>query len=132
MAGKQPNQIDVQVGQRVRMRRMLLGFSQEKLGEACSLTFQQIQKYEKGVNRIGGSRLFQIAKALSVPPGYFFEEIEGLPTGAAPSEFAEGVIETLTSHEGLALIRAFSAIGDPRLRKSVIDLCRSLGNGDAA
>ncbi len=74
MAGKKPNPVDTHVGSRVRLRRMLLGMSQERLGESMGLTFQQVQKYEKGVNRIGASRLFQISKILDVPVQFFFEE----------------------------------------------------------
>ncbi len=74
MAGKKPNPVDAHVGSRVRLRRMLLGMSQERLGESMGLTFQQVQKYEKGVNRIGASRLFQISKILDVPVQFFFEE----------------------------------------------------------
>ena len=74
MAGKKPNPVDTHVGSRVRLRRMLLGMSQERLGESMGLTFQQVQKYEKGVNRIGASRLFQISRILDVPIQFFFEE----------------------------------------------------------
>ena len=79
MAGKKPNPVDAHVGSRVRLRRMLLGMSQERLGESMGLTFQQVQKYEKGVNRIGASRLFQISKILDVPVQFFFEEAPHIP-----------------------------------------------------
>jgi transcriptional regulator with XRE-family HTH domain len=104
--GRKPNPVDVHVGSRVRYRRMIIGMSQEKLGEKMNLTFQQIQKYEKGTNRIGASRLFQLSKILDVPVGYFFD--------------------FLNSREGLDLNRAFAKIQDPKVRRRVIDLVRAL------
>jgi transcriptional regulator with XRE-family HTH domain len=130
MAGKKPNPVDAHVGSRVRLRRMLLGMSQERLGESMGLTFQQVQKYEKGVNRIGASRLFQIAKILEVPVQFFFEEAPQLdgasPTGMAEPESETFILEFLNSREGLELNRAFVKIADPKVRKSVVDLIRSL------
>ena len=120
---KNPNPIDTHVGGRVRMRRILAGMSQEKLGEALGLTFQQVQKYEKGTNRIGASRLQQISKVLQVPPSFFFE---GAPTGEPGTKagFAETteVVEFLSTVEGLQLNRAFASIKDPKVRKKVVDL----------
>lgn len=131
MAGKKPNPVDAHVGSRVRLRRMLLGMSQERLGESMGLTFQQVQKYEKGVNRIGASRLFQIAKILDVPVQFFFEEAPqadaSSPTGMAEPESESFILEFLNSREGLELNRAFVKISDPKVRKSVVDLVRSLG-----
>jgi transcriptional regulator with XRE-family HTH domain len=122
---KAPNPIDRHVGARVRMRRLMVGLSQSKLAESLSVTFQQVQKYEKGANRIGASRLQQLARVLDVPPSFFFE---GAPT-VAPSGvgFNEDpgnayVVNFLSTAEGLQLNRAFSAIKDPKLRKTVIDL----------
>ena len=87
---RRPNPIDVHVGSRVRFRRMLLGMSQEKLGEKLGLTFQQIQKYEKGINRIGASRLFDLAQVLGVPVQFFYEEApSGDPSRLLPQGFAE-------------------------------------------
>ena len=131
MAGKKPNPVDTHVGSRVRLRRMLLGMSQEKLGDAMNLTFQQVQKYEKGVNRIGASRLFHISKILDVPVQFFFEEAPR-PDGAAVTGMAEPesesfILEFLNSREGLELNRAFVKIGDAKVRKSVVDLVRALG-----
>jgi transcriptional regulator with XRE-family HTH domain len=125
---KAPNPIDHHVGSRVRMRRVLLGMSQEKLGEALGLTFQQVQKYEKGTNRIGASRLQQISKALGVPPSFFFD---GLPTGDThPTGFSESgsshVVKFLSTTEGIQLNKAFARIRDPRVRKRIIDLVVSL------
>lgn len=135
MAGKKPNPIDAHVGSRVRLRRMLMGMSQERLGESMGLTFQQVQKYEKGVNRIGASRLFQISRILDVPVQFFFEEAPELTgPGAAPGmaepQSETFIIEFLNSREGLELNRAFSKIEDARIRKSVVDLVRALSSTD--
>lgn len=127
---KVPNPIDKHVGSRVRMRRVLLGMSQEKLGEALGLTFQQVQKYEKGTNRIGASRLQQISKSLNVPPAYFFE---GAPSfdSASPEAYTHSaaaeagsayVVDFISTMEGLHLNRAFARIKDPKVRKRVVDL----------
>jgi transcriptional regulator with XRE-family HTH domain len=131
MAGKKPNPVDAHVGSRVRLRRMLLGMSQERLGESMGLTFQQVQKYEKGVNRIGASRLFQISKILDVPVQFFFEEAPYVGDGAQPAGMAEPdseafILEFLNSREGLELNRAFVKIADAKVRKSVVDLVRAL------
>jgi len=134
---KVPNPIDRHVGSRVRMRRILLGMSQEKLGEALGLTFQQVQKYEKGTNRIGASRLQQISKTLNVPPSFFFD---GAPTdeGAGSAHSVSGVAEESSTYvfdfistaEGLALNKAFARIQDPKVRKRIIDLVNSLAGED--
>jgi len=109
---------------------MLLGMSQERLGESMGLTFQQVQKYEKGVNRIGASRLHQISKILDVPVQFFFEEAPQLdgstPSGMAEPESEAFILEFLNSREGLELNRAFVKIGDSKVRKSVVDLVRAL------
>jgi len=91
MAGKKPNPIDAHVGSRVRLRRMLLGMSQERLGNSIGLTFQQVQKYEKGANRIGASRLYHISNILDVPVGFFFEEAPGIEGQSATPGMAEPV-----------------------------------------
>jgi transcriptional regulator with XRE-family HTH domain len=136
MAGKKPNPVDAHVGSRVRLRRMLLGMSQERLGESMGLTFQQVQKYEKGVNRIGASRLFQISKILDIPVQFFFEEAPnagpgdtGKAPGMAEPESEAFILEFLNSREGLELNRAFVKISDPKVRKSVVDLVRALSAG---
>ena len=130
MAGKKPNPVDQHVGSRVRLRRMLLGMSQERLGESMGLTFQQVQKYEKGVNRIGASRLFQISEILDVPVQFFFEEAphsDGRKTlGMAEADSEAFILEFLNSREGLELNRAFVKIADSKVRKSVVDLVRAL------
>jgi len=130
---RRANPIDVHVGSRVRLRRMLLGMSQEKLGEHLGLTFQQIQKYEKGINRIGASRLFDLAKVLGVGVQYFYEELPVAGDGAAG--FAEGpsesyAVEFLGSREGLELNKAFARISDARVRRSIVELVRAFA-GDA-
>jgi len=135
---RRANPIDVHVGSRVRLRRMLLGMSQEKLGEHLGLTFQQIQKYEKGINRIGASRLFDLSQVLGVPVQYFYEE---LPVGAAEAGatgFAERpsenyAVEFLGSREGLELNKAFARITDLRVRRSIVELIRALASqGDSS
>lgn len=128
MTAKAPNPVDKYVGSRVRMRRIMLGMSQEKLGEALDLTFQQIQKYEKGTNRIGASRLQQIADILQVPVSFLFE---GGPTASAHNHNGNGaspayVADFLATSEGLALTRAFTRISDPKLRRSVVDLVEQI------
>jgi transcriptional regulator with XRE-family HTH domain len=127
---KKPNPVDTHVGSRVRLRRTMLGMSQEKLGEALGITFQQIQKYEKGSNRIGASRLQRISEVLNVAISFFFED---LPGGAAAAGLAEPsgpdyVVDFLSTSEGLQLNRAFVKIGDPKVRRRIIDLVRSLGD----
>lgn len=129
--------IDVHVGGRVRLRRTLLGMSQEKLGEALGLTFQQIQKYERGVNRIGASRLFDLARVLDVPIGFFFDDMAPELGGntvtrsrGAAFGFAEGQDgfedDTLHRRETLELVRAYYRITDPSVRKRVFDLIKTL------
>ena len=134
MPKKQASPIDVQVGTRVRLRRMLIGMSQEKLGEMLGLTFQQVQKYEKGVNRIGAGRLFQVAHILGVPIDYFYEGVNGVsesaPGFAEPGGGSPPVMEFLSSGEGLQLSLAFMKIKDPKVRKRVLDLVKSLSDGE--
>lgn len=130
MSKKVPNSVDKHVGSRVRMRRMMLGMSQEKLGEALGLTFQQVQKYEKGTNRVGASRIQQISEILQVPVSFLFE---GGSTGA--SSRTEGMSEApspayitdfLATSEGLALIRAFTRISDAKLRRSIVNMVEQI------
>jgi transcriptional regulator with XRE-family HTH domain len=133
---RRPNPIDVHVGSRVRFRRMLLGMSQEKLGERLGLTFQQIQKYEKGINRIGASRLFDLAQVLGVPVQFFYEEVPAAEPPPLVSEgFAEkpaegSIVEFLRSRDGLELNKAFVRISDAKARRAIVDLVRSLANDD--
>jgi transcriptional regulator with XRE-family HTH domain len=129
MPTKSPNPIDKHVGNRVRMRRMMLKMSQEKLGNGVGLTFQQIQKYEKGANRIGASRLQQIAQVLSVPVPFFFEGAPQSPTrpqivSEAPSPAY--VTEFLATSDGLALVDAFRRIKNVSLKRSIVRLVEEL------
>jgi len=133
---KTPDPIDKYVGSRVRMRRILLGFSQEKLGAALGLTFQQVQKYEKGTNRISASRLQEISKTLNIAPSYFFD---GAPTGgttpATVGTEAEGfsaasITDFIGTAEGVQLNKAFARITNPQVRKRVIDLVSAIADHD--
>ena len=129
MSTKAPNPVDKYVGSRVRMRGIMLGMSQEKLGDALGLTFQQVQKYEKGTNRVGASRIQQISEILQVPVSFLFE---GGPSGTTSAEsFREGtspayVSEFLATSEGLALTRAFTRITDAKLRRSIVELVEQI------
>ena len=128
---KKPNPIDIHVGSRVRLRRTMLGQSQEKLGNALGITFQQIQKYEKGANRIGASRLQQIANVLTVPVAFFFEDAPSgtqAVTGMSEGNSTTYVVDFLSSSEGLQLNRAFVKISDPKVRRKIVDLVKSLGD----
>lgn len=131
-----PNAVDIHVGSRVRQRRTLLGLSQEKLAGALDLTFQQVQKYERGANRIGAGRLYELSKALDVPVSYFFEELpDQAEPGATPPK---GLAETAPSRyegdpmaqrETLLLVRAYYGMGDPAVRRRLLDLMRAMANG---
>jgi transcriptional regulator with XRE-family HTH domain len=121
---KKANPIDGQVGNRVRIRRMLIGMSQEKLGDLLGLTFQQVQKYEKGINRIGAGRLFEIARILDVPIDFFYDGVGATSDGVG--EARAPVMEFVSSTEGLQLSLAFMKIRDPKVRKRVLDLVKSL------
>lgn len=130
---KKPNPIDVHVGGRIRLRRNMLGMSQEKLGEALGITFQQIQKYEKGTNRVGASRLQAISSILNTPVSFFFEgapgqEGSGASTGMAEESSTDYVVDFLHSGEGIQLNRAFVRIQDPKVRRRVIDLVKTLAS----
>ena len=131
---KKPNPIDIHVGSRVRLRRNMLGMSQEKLGEALGITFQQIQKYEKGTNRVGASRLQAISTVLNVPVSFFFEDAPGvaaLTGGMSEASSTSFVVDFLNSAEGLQLNRAFAKISDPKVRRKIIDLVKALaGSSD--
>jgi transcriptional regulator with XRE-family HTH domain len=130
MAKKAPNPIDKHVGSRVRMRRMMLSMSQEKLGAALGLTFQQVQKYEKGTNRIGASRLQQISDILQVPVAFFFEGAPALQQGDGLNEAPSPsyVSDFLATSDGLALTRAFMEIKEPKLRRRIVDLVEEIAS----
>ena len=135
-----PNPIDVHVGARVRLRRTLLGLSQEKLGEALGLTFQQVQKYERGANRVGASRLFDLSRVLDVPVSFFFDDMSDDIKNQAPSLLMNGGLEEssaefehdpLTKRETLELVRAYYRISDPAIRKRVYELAKALADTTA-
>jgi transcriptional regulator with XRE-family HTH domain len=127
---KQANPVDAQVGNRVRLRRMLIGMSQERLGELLGLTFQQVQKYEKGVNRVGAGRLYQIAQILGVQVSYFYEGVAEGSSHQKGGDATPPLMEFLSSGEGLQLTLAFMRIKDSKVRKRVIDLVKSLSEED--
>ena len=133
-----PTYIDVHVGQRVRQRRTLLGYSQERLADALNLTFQQVQKYERGANRVGAGRLYELSLALDVPVNYFFEELpdapEGAASGPAMQEAAQRQYDAdpMAQRETLLLVRAYYDINDPAVRRRVLDLIRAMGRSAEA
>ena len=125
-----PHPVDVHVGSRVRLRRTLRGMSQGRLGDALGLTFQQVQKYERGTNRIGASRLYALSRVLDVPVGFFFdampEDAAGREGTAPGGQAADAAADPLSRRETLELVRAYSAITDRRVRKQVFDLAKAL------
>lgn len=129
---KKPNPIDIHVGTRVRLRRTMLGLSQEKLGDSLGITFQQIQKYEKGSNRIGASRLQKLSEILKTPISFFFEDAPGseksMISGMSEVDSPNYIVDFLSTSEGLQLYKAFANIKDPKVRKKIIDLVRSLAD----
>ena len=132
-----PNPIDVHVGARIRLRRTLLGISQSALAEAIGLTFQQVQKYEKGMNRVSSSRLMDVANALDVSVSYFFEEMSATVRGQTPSELMKTKTrpendqeqDPLARRETLELVRYYYKIGDPAVRKRVFELTKAVAKG---
>jgi len=135
IAKKAPNPIDKHVGSRVRMRRMMLAMSQEKLGDALGLTFQQVQKYEKGANRIGASRLQQISHILQVPVSFFFEGAPNVSSTIRQDSLHEApspayVSDFLATSDGLALTKAFTRISDSKLRRRIVDLVEQIAGGE--
>ena len=135
IAKKAPNPTDKHVGSRVRMRRMMLGMSQEKVADALGLTFQQVQKYEKGTNRIGASRLQQIAHILQVQVSFLFEGAPAAQTALKSDSMGEApspayVSDFLATSDGLALTKAFMQISDAKLRRRVVDLVEQIAGDD--
>ena len=132
-----PSPIDVHVGTRVRLRRTLLGMSQEKLGQAIGLTFQQVQKYERGANRIGASRLYDLSRVLNVPVSFFFDDLpaEVEANGFSPSQGfrdeATGDANPMAKRETLELVRAYYKINEPRVRKRIFELTKALARVSA-
>lgn len=138
---RSPRAVDLHVGARIRLRRTLLGMSQERLGEALGLTFQQVQKYERGVNRVGASRLYDLARVLDVPVSFFFddmpdsliaehpsERLTGLPRGLAEPQEGFGD-DLMNRRETIDLVRAYYRIGDPAIRRRMFELMRSMSPG---
>ena len=139
-----PNPIDVHVGKRLRLRRTLLGMSQERLGELLHLTFQQVQKYERGVNRIGSSRLYELGQILDVPVSFFFDDMASDGSSGKSRQLETGLAEDagrfdlghqhdlpLESRETLELIRAYYRINDAQVRKRLFELAKALGSVEA-
>lgn len=127
------NPIDSHVGKRLRLRRTIIGMSQESLGEALGITFQQVQKYEKGINRVGASRLYELSKILSVPVNFFFSEFEGEEAGAVgglAEEEKDFDHDRLKSRETMSLVKAYFRIGDRNVRKKALDLIKSLADSE--
>lgn len=130
-----PNPVDVHVGSRIRLRRTLLGLSQSKLGAAIGLTFQQVQKYERGTNRVGSSRMYELARVLDVPVEYFFEEVRSDTAkrarqhmlGRAADHAEPGERDPMTRRETLELVRAYYKITNPRIRKRLFEMTKALG-----
>jgi len=129
LAKSEPHQIDIHVGNRLRSRRLVLGLSQEKLGERLGITFQQIQKYEKGTNRVSASKLQAAAVVLSVPIGYFFEDREPQTPDGLVREVDE-IGTFLVSRDGVSLNRAFTSIKSKQVRQSIITLTKALASAD--
>jgi transcriptional regulator with XRE-family HTH domain len=133
-----PRPVDVHVGSRVRLRRTMLGMSQEKLGAAIGLTFQQVQKYERGANRIGASRLFELSKVLDVPVSFFFDDMTSEVAGSTGGHAMAGLSEdgpayeadTLAKRETLELVRAYYKIKNPKVRKRVFELTKVLAKSE--
>jgi len=130
-----PNPVDVHVGSRIRLRRTLLGLSQDKLGQALGLTFQQVQKYERGANRVGASRLFELSRILDVPVSFFYDDMPDSVAGAfgpPAGGFQDGPhasyeANSLNRRETLELVRAYYRIANPKVRKRLFELTKSLG-----
>ena len=132
MTKKAPNPIDKHVGSRVRMRRIMLNMSQEKLGDALGITFQQVQKYEKGTNRIGASRMQHISQILGVPVSYFFDEAPtAMPDGGFSETSPDYVADFLTTSEGLQLTKSFMRIQNPKVRRKIVDLVVAFADATA-
>ncbi|MFQ5774116.1 MAG: helix-turn-helix domain-containing protein [Kiloniellaceae bacterium] len=133
-----PNPVDVHVGSRVRLRRTLLGMSQERLGEAIGLTFQQVQKYERGANRIGSSRLYDLSRVLEVPVSFFFDDMPSTVADSSPAQ-RRGMAEErpsfepdpMAKRETLELVRAYYRIKDAHVRKRLFEMTKALGNAAA-
>ncbi|MDX1736823.1 MAG: helix-turn-helix transcriptional regulator [Alphaproteobacteria bacterium] len=131
-----PNPVDIHVGSRIRLRRTLLGLSQERLGDSIGLTFQQVQKYERGTNRVGASRLYDLSRVLDVPLQFFFDDMPGnvmeqaprLRAGLADAPAAEFEADPMAKRETLELVRAYYKVKDPHVRKRIFELCKAMAH----
>jgi transcriptional regulator with XRE-family HTH domain len=123
---RKPNDVDAHVGSRLRQRRMLLGISQEQLAEILGLTFQQVQKYERGTNRVSASRLFQLARALDTPITWFFDEMEGDRGAERKAEGPGEDGDPMSRRETLELVRVYSRIDDRKVRKKLYEMAKAL------
>lgn len=135
MSAKKPHPMDVHAGSRLRLRRMVIGMSQEKLAERMGISFQQIQKYEKGTNRIGASRLWQLARILDVPVQFFFDDASidvepPIDSIGGSNAVATALIDFLQSRDGLQLNQAFVRISDPKVRKKLVELAQTLADDE--
>ena len=140
--GNRASPVDVHVGARIRLRRTMMGMTQERLGDALGLTFQQVQKYERGANRVGASRLFDLSRILDVPISFFYDNMPeaiggggtqlqaGAIQGFAEHQDGFGAEESLNKRETLELVRAYYRIVDPNVRKRMLDLIKSMGPAD--
>jgi transcriptional regulator with XRE-family HTH domain len=126
VGSKQANAIDVHVGLRIRAARLAAGLSQERLGNELGVTFQQVQKYEKGSNRVGASRLSDTAKVLSVPVSFFFENGAGSEKSPKTNDGLLAITEALSTPEGIRIARALARISDPNLRRRLADLLEAM------
>ena len=126
--GKKPNPIDIHVGARIRLKRTMERLSQEKLADQLGITFQQVQKYEKGTNRIGASRLKEISDILTVPVSFFFEGLPSSDEGFSEEDSSSFYTDFLSTAEGIQLNRSFLRIKDPRVRKRILDLVKTLSD----
>lgn len=131
---RSPNQVDQHIGARMRLRRLMMNVSQERLAELLGLTFQQVQKYEKGVNRVAASRLWDVAKALDVPVSYFFEGLIGSEDarGMAENGVDTPIFDLIASPDGAQLAAAYATIDSPRIRRGLLELMRALAEDDQA
>jgi transcriptional regulator with XRE-family HTH domain len=131
-ADKTPNPVDLYVGGRIRMRRRTLGVSQEKLADDLGLTFQQVQKYERGANRVSASKLYEIARSLSIPVAYFFEGLNDPVSGGVADQGADAILhDFLMTQEGVELASLFPMIRRPRIRRRILDLVRAMVEEEA-
>ena len=134
MTKSTPNPIDIYVGSRLRLRRALIGMSQEKLGNALEITFQQVQKYERGTNRISSSRLFQISRILDVSVSFFFDDMdtEIIKKTEGMAEINKQVLQVdkLSRRETLEFVRAYYKITDPMVRKKIFEMVKAIGNSE--